>query len=113
MTRVFGCNVDEFPERRHVAIALENLATMDVVGTRAGFNAFRHLLNGILGANIFGETAPIDFASIQTLATSLSRIGIVVDLLDHDLALYSYVDGAVKVGLEGADVEEGRDTQTI
>ena len=113
MTRLFGCNFDEFPQRRHVPIALENLATMDVVGTRGRFGAFKDLLTGVLGANVLGDNNPMNFASIQSLATSLSRIGVVADLLDHDLALYSYVDDAVAAGLEGGSIETGRDTQTI
>ncbi len=113
MTRVFGCNFDEFPERRHVSIALENLATMDVVGTRSRFGDFNRLLSGVLGADIFGDAGPVSFASIQGLASSLSRIGAVVDLLDHDLALYSYVDEAVAIGLEGKDVQTGRDTHSL
>jgi hypothetical protein len=113
MTRMFGCNFDEFPERRHVGIALENLASMDVVGTRARFPDFRALLDATLGANVLGKVDPVSFPSIQSFAASLSRIGIVADLLGHDLALYSYVDEAIKIGVDGTDPDQGRDTQTI
>jgi len=113
MTRMLGCNFDELPQRRHVPIALENLATMDVVGTRAHFSAFKDLFAGILGVNVFGDAGLVDFAAIRPLAASLSRIGIVADLLDHDLALYSYTGKAIETGLEGSDGETGRDTQTI
>ncbi|MDR3461021.1 MAG: hypothetical protein P4L76_01750 [Beijerinckiaceae bacterium] len=113
MTRVFGCDFDESPHRRHLPLALENLATMDVVGTRARFGAFKDLLTGVLGANVLGDSSPTNFAPIQTLAASLSRIGIVADLLEHDLELYSYVNDAVAAGFEDGGLETGRDPQTI
>jgi hypothetical protein len=110
MTRMLGCNFDESPEHRHVPIALENLATMDVVGTRALFGPFKHLLGGILGVDVLGDATPTCFPSISNLAASLSRIGIVADLLEHDQALFSYVEQAVSVGLAGGEVHSRRET---
>lgn len=113
MTRTFGCNVDELPERRHVSIALENLATMDLVGTRSRFGVFRSLLKGLLGADLLGEDEPATFDSVQALATTLSRIGLVADILEHDLALYSYADEAIVSALDGRAGVVERDTQTM
>lgn len=113
MTKTFGCNVDELPERRHVSIALENLASMDLVGTRRQFAAFRILLKDLLGADLMGEDDPATFDSVQTFATTLSRIGLVADFLEHDLALYSYAEEAIGSALEGRAGAVERDTQTI
>lgn len=103
MTRIFGCDIGELPERRHVSIALENLATFDVVGTRERYGLFKELLADFLSANVLGDETPISFQSIQTVAAALSRIGLVTDLLDNDLALYSFVDEAISTGIEGGD----------
>ncbi|MGO9431074.1 hypothetical protein [Rhodoblastus sp.] len=113
MTRILGCNIGESPEHRHVPIALENLATMDVVGTRALFGPFKELLAGILGANIFGDEVPTCFPSISHLAASLSRIGVIADLLEHDRALYSYVEQSIDIGLAGSEAPSKRETQAI
>lgn len=109
MTRTFGCNVDEFPERRNVSIALENLARMDVVGTRSRFRAFSHLLSDVIGADLVGQEEPVTFDTVKTFAAALARVGPVTDLLEHDLALYSYAEEAIDTALDGG----ARDAQAM
>jgi hypothetical protein len=104
MTRVFGCDVDEMPKHANVSRALDLLADFDVVGTRDHFPLFADLMTAAVGANIFGDEAPVVFQSVKNLAASLAKIGIVNDLLADDLALYSYVEDAIK---EGAANPEG------
>jgi hypothetical protein len=113
MTRMFGCDVEALPERKHVSVALDNLAGMDVVGYRARYDAFRAILAQTVGADILGDEQPTEFVSVRAFAETLSRISIVVDLLEHDLALYSYAQEAIDVGIEGRDKEGLRDTQSM
>ncbi|PWB82708.1 MAG: hypothetical protein C3F11_10525 [Methylocystaceae bacterium] len=109
MTRTFGCNVDEFPERRHVSIALENLARMDLVGTRSRFRVFSRLLADLIGADLMGQDEPVTFDTVRTFAATLSRVGPVTDVLEHDLALYSYAEEAMDAALDGVT----KDAQAI
>lgn len=111
MTKVFGCDLDEPPKRTHVSKALDNLAAIDVVGTRERYPLFRDLLAGALGVDVLGEEAPTSFGSVKGLAATLSRIGIVADLLEEDLALYSYVDEAIREGADHHAEEIRRDVQ--
>ena len=113
MTRMLGCNFDELPQRRHVGIALENLASMTVVGSKEQFPLFRDLLAGILGRNIFGDATPYRFEAIEDLSRMLSQIGIVVDMLDCDLDLHLFATNAIRSALDtGAGIDR-RDTQSI
>lgn len=101
LVRMLGCGVDEIPEYRHVSTALDNLATMDLVGTRARFGDFRSVLKEIFGTDILGTNElekPERVAKVQEM---LSGMGIVSDLLEHDLHLYSLAVQAVDVGLDG------------
>ncbi|GAC1335387.1 MAG: hypothetical protein NVSMB26_19860 [Beijerinckiaceae bacterium] len=101
MTRVFGCRIDEIPEHRHVSTALDNLATVDVVGLRTRFADFRSILNTVLGADIIGQDELELFDKVGEAREALASIGIVSDLLEHDLNLYNYAAGAVTEGLDG------------
>ena len=113
MVRMLGCNVDETPERRHVSVALDNLASMDLVGSRTRYEVFRAMLEQMVGVDVFGDEQPAMFTAVTQLAQSLSRIGIVADLLEHDIALHALADEAIGIGLEGRDDEVRRDTQSM
>ncbi len=113
MVRMLGCSVDELPTHNHVSLALDHLASLDVVGTRARYPAFRAVLEHLLGGDVLGDEGPTTFQTVDTLAQTLSRIGIVVDLLDCDIALYAYVEEALASGLKGGDELASRDTHTI
>ena len=113
MVRMLGCTLDEPPTHHHVSLALDHLASLDVVGTRARFPSFKALLGQILGVDVLGNQPPATFPTVEALAGSLSHIGIVLDLLEHDIALYAYVEQALATGLKrGGELAE-RDTQTI
>jgi hypothetical protein len=113
MTRMFGCGVNENPERRHVATALENLASMNLVGVRGQFPAFASLLAGIIGVDIIGDFDPVAHPTIRTLADRLSGISLVSDLLEDDIALYSFAQESVNAALNDQGDAIARDTQTI
>ena len=113
MTRLFGCNFDEYPERKHVGVALENLATMDVIGTKARFEDFRTLLAGTLGRDVLGEQRPHHFEPAVEFGATLSKISIVADMLEHDIELYSFADQAIQAALEGSGGALARDTHSI
>jgi hypothetical protein len=112
MTRMFGCIPGETPERRHVTAALENLASMDLVGVRSRFREFRALLAGILGHDLTGDYEPVVHPSISALADRLSRISLVADLLEDDLALYSFAEESIESALSDDSNAVARDTQT-
>jgi hypothetical protein len=101
MTRVFACGIDEHPEHRHVSTALDNLGGMDAVGTRSRFADFRVVLADLLGADILGQDDLEVFEKVSETREILARIGIVSDLLEHDLNLYAYASQAIQVGLDG------------
>ena len=113
MTRLFGCNFDEYPERKHIGVALENLATMDVVGTKARFADFQALLTGTLGRNVLGEQRPHHFAPAVELGATLSKIGIVADMLEYDIELYSFAERAIESVMAGSGEAIARDTHSI
>jgi hypothetical protein len=101
MTRVFACGLDEHPEHRHICTALDNLAGMDVVGVRSRFPEFRSVLADVLGADVIGQDEPEIFERVQEVRELLAGIGIVSDLLEHDLNLYAHASQAINVGLDG------------
>jgi hypothetical protein len=113
MVRMFGCNVDELPGHRNVSLALDHLASLDVVGAVSHYDAFRVMLGHLLGADVLGDERLEQYSSVTRVAETLSQIGLVVDLLSDDLALYSYVEEAVRKGLQGGPDLAARDTQTI
>lgn len=113
MVRMFGCDVGDEPERRHVSTALDNLAAMDVVGCRERYDTFRNLLWQTLGADVLGDEALSAFSSVQTLAAELRRIGVICDLLEHDATLYGLARAAVDAGLSGEADATQRDTQAM
>lgn len=99
MTRMLAGNLDERIERRHVTTALDNLSQMDAVGIRTRFVEFSQMVADILGTNVVGNAELETFQTIDTLTDQLSRVSAVVDLLEHDLALFSFAEEAVETGL--------------
>ena len=99
MTRMLACNLDERIERRHVSIALDNLSQMELVGVRSKFVEFSQILNDLMGVDVTLGAEPETFQGTAALSETLGRVGSVTDLLEHDLALYSFAEEAVEVGL--------------
>ena len=102
LTRVFGCGADEKPGRIGVTRALENLASLDVVGTRAEFSAFKRMVADLAGVDIFGDCEIETSPKVAELADWLSCVGGAQNLLENDLKLYAFVEEAVADGLAAA-----------
>ena len=113
MTRLFGCEAGETPQRRHVSIALEALAGVDVVGARSQFPLFARMVAAAVGADVFGAQTPVALEMVAELAHKLSRVGVVEDLLDGDRQLYEFVESATRGATDGDLIEIRRDTQSI
>lgn len=113
MTRLFGCDLDDSPQRRHVSVALENLAGADVVGIRSEFALFRRMLAAAIGADVVGSEPPVALDMVGELAQKLSRIGLVEDMLDGDRQLYEFVRSAMTSAAENNQISGQRDAQSI
>ncbi|OOG63088.1 hypothetical protein B0E45_29785 [Sinorhizobium sp. A49] len=96
MTSIFGSTPDEELQRRNVAVALDNLAQIDIVGTRDQFGQFVSMLDEYLGISILAECELATIDGTAELTEILRGIGLVADLLDEDVALYSFACEAVE-----------------
>jgi len=94
LVKALACTGDEPPDRRHVALALENLATMQVVGSYGRFDDFKSSLSDILGEPLLQAYAPQLSLDAKEASSVLARLEPVRRLLSLDLALYSYVEDA-------------------
>jgi hypothetical protein len=99
MTASFGCLPEEEVQRRNVTIALDNLARFDLVGIRDRLGDFFLLADALVDVPAFGNTSLEGMPGVPELATKLARIGMIADLLDEDIALYSFASEAVKQAL--------------
>jgi hypothetical protein len=103
MTKMLGCLPKEDARRTHVGSALENLAGMDVVGTRNRYELFWEMLRAALGFPIGEFTQPATFRQTKDVGEKLARVGVVADLLDMDLALFSFVEEAIQQSTDDPD----------
>ncbi|OCP10162.1 MULTISPECIES: hypothetical protein [unclassified Ensifer] len=103
MTMLFGTAPDERVQRRNVSVALDNLAKFNVVGLRNHFDLFCGMLNEYVEAPIASGLELSGFAEVEELAERLRNIGIASDLLDEDIALYSYAVEAIEESLQKTD----------
>lgn len=101
MTAAFGCLPEEEVQRRNVSIALDNLAYFDLVGTHENITEFSLLADGLLEASLFSQINIDMMPGMRELSATLARIGMIADILDEDVALYSFASQAVKEGLAG------------
>lgn len=113
MVRMLGCTLDEQPSYSAVSLALDHLASLDVVGTRERFSTFKAMLEQFIGGVTLRYEPPTTFPTVKELASTLSGNGIVLDLLEHDIALYGYVEVSLATSLSGQRQVAPRDTQTI
>ncbi len=90
MTATFGCAPEEEVQRRSVSIALDNLAQFDVFGIRERFADFAELVDEAIGAPIFSSAEVQSFPGTSDVAERLRQVGLIADLLDEDIALYSF-----------------------
>jgi hypothetical protein len=98
--RVLACKIDDIPNKHHVGVALDNLATMDLVGIRNRFAEFSEILQEILGRKILGSFELSDVAATKSLSDQLAKIRGVRRVLELDLALYSYAEEAFESALD-------------
>jgi hypothetical protein len=106
MTSAFGCTPDEEVQRRHVSVALDNLAEFQIVGSRDHFNEFAVTADHYLSSPIFSDQELEQLPHTDRLATTLADVGVVADMLDEDIALYNFANEAVMAGLRSADVDD-------
>lgn len=100
MTSVFGGTPDSDLQRRNVSVALDNLAQFDVVGVRPLFDDFSSMVDESLGSTLMQGSELESLPGTAELAAILAELGLVADLLDEDIALYSFVCEAVETGLK-------------
>jgi hypothetical protein len=101
MTAAFGCLPEEEVQRRNVSTALDNLAFFDLVGTRENIAEFSILADGLLETSLFSQITLDMMPGVPQLSAILSKIGMIADILDEDVALYSFASQAVKEALAG------------
>lgn len=100
MTALLGSTPDEDVQRRHVSVALDNLAQFDVVGTREQFRDFGVLADSLTGIDAFRSHQLEKLPGTDDLRARLHEVGLIADLLDEDIALYNFVNEAVRTGLQ-------------
>ncbi len=105
LTAMFGCQMNERPERHHVTVALNNLAQYELVGVVEFFDDFKRILADLLRADATRGVELRGMAITSVVARALAKTSSAVDLLDNDLALYSYVEEAVASGARAAIAE--------
>lgn len=103
MTRLYGSLPEEDIQRRNVSVALDNLAQFSIVGLREDFEQFARMVNARLDTAMFPTQALDELPTAFELGKRLATIGLVLDLLDEDVALYSFAKEAWK-NAEKADV---------
>jgi hypothetical protein len=86
---------------------------MEVVGTKARFEDFRALLAGTLGRDVLGDQRPHQFEPAVEFGATLSKIGIVADMLEYDIEIYSFAERAIESVMEGSGDAIARDTHSI
>jgi hypothetical protein len=99
-TAALGGTPDAELQRRNVSVALDNLAQFNIVGVRPLFSEFTSMVDECLTAPIMAQEQLEVLPGTLELAEVLSKIGLVADLLDEDIALYSFVTEAVEAGLK-------------
>jgi len=104
MTFVYGGSPESDLQRRNVSVALDNLAQFDVVGVRPLFSEFASMVNEGLGVDAVNDVDLATLPGTFELATLLADIGLVADLLDEDIALYSFACEAVEAGLNSTRI---------
>lgn len=89
-----ACQLDEIAEARHISIALDNLAGMDLVGVASRFNEFKATLHDLIGTDMLGKTELSTVSWVPIISEHLRQIPSVDALLAYDLELYTHVSKA-------------------
>jgi hypothetical protein len=94
--RTLACSVDEIVEQHHLSIALENLASLDVVGVQTKVDQYWQDINRLLGTTVLADERPAVISSAAGLAEKLRNSRAVHKLLALDVRLYQLVSEAVE-----------------
>lgn len=101
MAQALSCGVNEPTRRRSVAIALDRLSNMKVVGVDTEFDLFRDALSDALKVRVLDGCSCEAAVVVAELARRLTEIKPVQRILEDDLILYSFVKHAVSEGIKG------------
>ena len=100
--RALACTLDEVPDRKHVAIALEKLSAMNLVGLMSHFEEFRSMLSELVGVEISTQCHLRRVSWVPKVAALLRQIEAVRYLLALDSDLYRHAQAAIRKGLNAA-----------
>ncbi len=96
LVRALACNVeDPEPRPHHVELALNRLATFDLVGTRPNFGAYKSGLSELLGRDILGGEEMINIDLVLKIADELKNVKLARALVALDAELYKFASKAV------------------
>lgn len=115
VVKALTCSVDEYPTRLHVEVALNRLATMDLVGVRSNYGQFKSVLSTLISRDILPEQSPA-IGSVAGLTEVLRDVKVVKSMLKFDELLYRLTQEAVDrsfrpsvslspIGLDKADAQ--------
>ena len=93
------CNMDEYPTRLHVEVALNRLATMDLVGVRSRYPHFKSTLAAVIGRDILPDE-PTKIESVSALVPHLREVKLLKSMFKLDELLYQYTQEAVDRALK-------------
>ncbi|MDS4016559.1 MAG: hypothetical protein RKP46_19690 [Candidatus Accumulibacter sp.] len=95
MTRTFGAEIAEPLDRKKVAIALDHLARMRLVGRRSDYQTFSAVFDGLMQRRILSGTSHSTVPGTEELAELLRGIGPATDIIEEDLALYEFFEDSL------------------
>jgi hypothetical protein len=94
--RVLACGPNDRPEQRHVAIALNNLAAMDLVGSAGRLEDFKSILAEMLQENVLEGLSVQRSDELEDLTRRVASMPGVNGFLALDLSLFSHVEEAIE-----------------
>ncbi len=110
LVKALACAPEEPPRRLHVELALNRLATMDLVGARPSYDLFKYALEGMLSRDILpAELQTI--SSVAELAQVLREEKLVKSMLKYDEILFQFAKEAIDRALVAPVAPAGPATQ--
>jgi hypothetical protein len=97
VTQSLACRPGETPTRAHIGVALDRLATFDLVGLRSDIRGFMDAMTEITSVefDIPDPLAAREEPAIANLAAVLARMENVRKLLGLDIALHAHIEDAL------------------
>ena len=90
-----GGQAGEQPDSRNLSLALDNLSTVQVVGTFDHRGHFGQVFNALIEDDLIDSSLLSISTHVSALSQHFSEIPAITDLLDYDLALYQSVEDAL------------------